>query len=283
VDNSNDAKLLIRILNYLRTEADRQDAIQGFFLSNILLLGGLAYYTGQLLDQAANGAFGNDAFSLSQVTLTLTGNGSRLYNMLTDAEYPFADVMKDLFRAGASKKDEDLRVEFDGLFAHNDEPAPKVTVALGLLQNTRQGDLRNVPVANVAAEEGFPTPDGETSFDTSLVDFYQSVIKRETTFDPPREVPPNLEGFLDALGDAMPFGKHGQFKVIPAAHRDWTEDLKQEVYARAVPFIKNRGHDNAILAEDIEGMDENDRPALEPLFIAQVVGMMEAIRQEYAG
>ena len=283
VDDSNDAKLLIRILNYLRTEADRQDAIQGFFLSNTLLLGGLAYYTGQLLDQAADGGFGNEAFSLSQVTLTLTGNGSRLYNMLTNAEYPFADVMKQLFRAGAGKKEEDLNVEFDGLFTHNDEPAPKVTVALGLLQNTRQGELRDVPVANVAAEEGFPTPDGETNFNTSLVDFYQSVVKKETTFDPPREVPPNLEGFLDALGDAMPFGKHGQFKVIPAAHRDWTEDLKEEVYTRAVPFIKNRGHDNAILAEDIEGVAEEDRPALEPLFIAQVVGMMEAIRQEYAG
>ena len=283
VDDSNDAKLLIRILNYLRTEADRQDAIQGFFLSNTLLLGGLAYYTGQLLDQAADGGFGNEAFSLSQVTLTLTGNGSRLYNMLTNAEYPFADVMKQLFRAGAGKKEEDLNVEFDGLFTHNDEPAPKVTVALGLLQNTRQGELRDVPVANVAAEEGFPTPDGETNFNTSLVDFYQSVVKKETTFDPPREVPPNLEGFLDALGDAMPFGKHGQFKVIPAAHRDWTEDLKEEVYTRAVPFIKNRGHDNAILAEDIEGVAEEDRPALEPLFIAQIVGMMEAIRQEYAG
>ena len=282
-DNFDDAHLLIRSSNYLRTKADRQDAIQGFFLSNMLLLGGLAYHTGQLLQWAADGGFGSDAFGLSQVTLTLTGNGSRLYNTLTNAEYPFADVMKQLFLAGAGKKEEDLRVDFDGLFTHNDEPAPKVNVALGLLQNTRKGDLHDVPVANVAAEEGFPTPEGETSFDTSLVDFYQSVVKKETTFDPPREVPPNLEGFLDALGDAMPLGKHGQFKVIPAAHRDWTEDLKQEVYTRAVPFIKNRGHDNAILAEDIEGVAEEDRPALEPLFIAQIVGMMEAIRQEYAG
>jgi hypothetical protein len=282
VDNSNQSKLLIRILNYLRTEADQQDAIQGFFLSNALLLGGLAYYTGQLLDQAAEGGFGNDPFSLSQVTLTLTGNGSRLYNMLTNPEYPFADVMKQLFRAGAGMHEDALRVEFDGLFTHNDVPAPKVTVALGLLQNTRQGELRDVPVANIAAEEGYPTPNGETSFDTSLVDFYQSVVKKEAKFDPPQQVPPNLDVFLDALGDAMPFGKHGQFKVIPAAHRDWTDELKDDVYSRAVPLIKNRGHDNAILAEDIEGVAEEDRPALEPLFIAQVVGMMEAIRQEYA-
>jgi len=282
VDDSDESKLLIRILNYLRTEADQQGVIQGFFLTNALLMGGLAYYTGQLLRVAAQGGFDQAPFSLSQVTLTLTGNGSRLYNMLTETQYPFSEIMKRLFRAGAKQDEEDLMVDFDGLFEYNDTPAPKVTVALGLLRNTRHSDMRDVPVANITAEEGYPAPDGETEFDSSLVDFYQSVFNKETSFDPPREVPANLRRFLDAMGEVMPYGKHGQFKVIPAAHGSWAEDLKTSVYERAVPLIKNRGHDNARLAEDIEGMAEEDRPALEPLFVAQLVGLMEAIREEYA-
>lgn len=282
VDDSDEAKLLIRILNYLRTEADQQGVIQGFFLTNALLMGGLAYYTGQLLRVAAQGGFDKSPFSLTQVTLTLTGNGSRLYNMLTETKYPFAQIMKRLFRAGAKRDEEEVMVDFDGLFEYKDTPAPKVTVALGLLRNTRHSDLRNVPVANITAEEGYPGPDGDTDFDSSLVDFYQSVFKKETSFDPPGEVPANLRRFLDTLGEVMPYGKHGQFKVIPSAHQDWAQDLKTSVYERAVPLIKNRGHDNARLAEDIEGMAEEDRPALEPLFVAQLVGLMEAIREEYA-
>jgi hypothetical protein len=114
------------------------------------------------------------------------------------------------------------------------------------------------------------------------VDYYQSVFKKDTSFDPPAEAPPNLEQFFDALGESMPYGKHGQFQVIPAAQKQWAEDLKTSVYDRAVPEIKNRGLRNARQAEDIEGMAEEDRPALEPLFIAQIVGMMEAVRDEYA-
>ena len=283
VDRSNEAKLLIRILNYLRTEADQKDAIQGFFLSNTMLMGGLAYYTGQLLKIASTGGFGNEAFPLSKVTITLTGNGSRLYNMLTDTRYPFSDVMKQLFKAGTQEDlDVDRDIDFEGLFTYNSVPAPKVTVALGLLRNTRHGELRDVPVANIAAEEGYPTPNGETAFDSSLVDFYQSIVRNRTRFEPPRDVPPNLTTFLDALGDAMPYGKHRQFKVIPSAHKTWTDELKSDTYRRAVPAIKNRGHDNAQLAEDIEGVAKEDRPALEPLFVAQLVGLMDAIREEYA-
>jgi hypothetical protein len=282
VDDSNKAKLLIRILNYLRTEAEQQGVIQGFFLTNALLMGGLAYYAGQLLRVAAQGGFDQEAFRLSEATLSLTGNGSRLYNMLNQTQYPFSEIMKRLFRRGAKQEERDLMVDFEGIFEHNNTPAPKVTVALGLLRNTRHDELRDVPVANITAEEGYPTPDGETDFETSLVDFYQSVFKKKTSFDPPREVPANLRQFLDAMGEAMPYGKHGQFRVIPAAHKRWAEELQTSVYERAVPLIKNRGHDNARQAEDIEGMAEEDRPALEPLFVAQLVGLMEAIRKEYA-
>ena len=282
VDASGDARLLGKILNHMRSQSDGTEVVQGFFLTNTLLMGGLAYYTGQLLQVAADGGFGNDPFPLSKVTLTLTGNGSRLYNVLNDSRYAFADVMKQLFRAGAEKDEKEFRLDFKGLFNYNGTPAPKVTVALGLLRPKTKGEMTEIPTANIAAEAGYPSADGETTFDTSLADFYQSVLRRETRLEPPRTAPLNLSRFLDALGNAMPYGKHGKFQVIPAAPKNWTDDLKDEMYSRAVPEIKNRGYANAELAEGFETMPEDERPALEPLFIAQLVGLIEAIREDYA-
>lgn len=283
VDSSNDAQLLIRILNYLRTEASEGDAIQGFFLSNLLLMGGLAYFAGQLMKMASEGKLEGDAFPLSKVTITLTGNGSRLYNMLTDTKYEFSNIMEELFRVGATVEDDDLPIKFDGLHRYNNVIAPKVSVALGLLKSSDKGELRDVPVANITGEEGYPSVhDTETTFSSSLVEYYQAIHKNEVRMDPPVEVPDNLERFLDALEDALPYGKHREFKVIPAARKEWSDKLKSSVYRQAVPNIKDRGYENAKLADGIESIPEQDRPALEPLFVAQIAGLIDAVREQYA-
>lgn len=285
-DRSNSGALLAQILNYLRTEAKSGDAVQGFFLSNTLLLGGLSYYAGQLLSKASEGGFEERrTFNLSRVPITMTGNGSRLYNMLTIEEQPFSDIMGNLFRRGLRDDlgDEGL-VRFEGLFSYQGEIAPKVTVALGLLRDSRRRELEDVPVANIVGEEGYPydTQEGVTEFDSSLVSFYQAVADRDISFEPPREVPENLGRFLTGLGEELPYGRHGQFEVIPDCKDGWSEDLKTDLYRRAVPLIKDRGYENADLAEGIEKEPEDKRPALEPLFVAQVVGLIEAIREQYA-
>jgi hypothetical protein len=285
-DRSNSGALLAQILNYLRTEAERGGAVQGFFLSNALLLGGLSYYSGQLLGEASEGGFEERrTFNLSRVPITMTGNGSRLYNMLTIEEEPFSDIMGNLFRRGLRDDVSDGGfVQFEGLFSYQGEIAPKVTVALGLLRDSGQEELEDVPVANIVGEEGYPydTSEGVTQFDSSLVSFYQAVADRDISFEPPREVPKNLGRFLTGLGEELPYGRHGQFEVIPDCRDGWTEDLKTDLYRRAVPLIKDRGYENADLAEGIEKEPEDKRPALEPLFVAQVVGLVEAIREQYA-
>lgn len=283
VDSSNDAQLLVRILNYLRTEASEGDAIQGFFLSNLLLMGGLAYFAGQLMKMASEGKLEGGPFPLSKVTITLTGNGSRLYNMLTDTKYEFSSIMEKLFRVGATVEDNDLPIKFDGLHRYNDVIAPKVSVALGLLKSTDKGELRDVPVANITGEEGYPSVrDTQTEFSSSLVEYYQAIHKNEVRMDPPVEVPQNLERFLDALEEALPYGMHREFKVIPAAHKEWADKLKSSVYRQAVPSIKDRGYENAKLADGIESISKKDRPALEPLFVAQIAGLIDAVREQYA-
>ncbi|WP_157621417.1 acetate and sugar kinases/Hsc70/actin family protein [Salisaeta longa] len=282
VSEAGRSRLLERTLNHMRSQAEGANVVKGFFLTSTLLMGGLSYYTGQLLRVAADGGFDNEPFELSKVTLTLTGNGSRLYNVLGDAEYAFDDVMEQLFRAGAKIDNNDLRLDFEGLYDYNGTPAPKVTVALGLLRSQDGDEMEDIPTANVAAEAGYPMSEGETSFDTSLVELYQSVLNRDTRFEPPRTAPPNLTKFFDVLGEAMPYGKNGQFPVVPGVAEHWTNDLKGPMYTHAVPDIKNRGYANAQLAEGFEKMPENERPALEPLFIAQLVGLIDAIREEYA-
>lgn len=284
-DRSNSGKLLARILNYLRTEAKAGGPIQGFFLTNALLLCGLAYYAGQLLKAASEGKFEERrTFSMSRVSITLTGNGSRLYNTLNIDEHPFSEVMKRLFHLGLEREENDDLVRFEGLFKYRDEIAPKVTVALGLLRESRRSKLRDVPVANVVGEEGYPydTHEGKTVFDSSLVSFYQAVENRDVLLEPPQEAPPNLSRFLNGLGEVLPYGRHGEFEVIPQSKKGWAGTLLSDLYRKAVPHIKDRGYENAKLAKGIEGEPEDKRPALEPLFIAEVVGLIEAIREQYA-
>ncbi|MFB6272469.1 MAG: hypothetical protein ABEL51_06200 [Salinibacter sp.] len=284
-NRSSSGALLAQILNYLRTEAESGDAVQGFFLSNTLLLGGLSYYAGQLLNKASEGNFEEHrTFSLSRVPITMTGNGSRLYNMLTHQEVPFSSVMENLFRCGLPDDcKEGLDVEFKGLFQYQGETAPKTSVALGLLCTEEDQHWEDVPRANIVGEEGYScgAQEKRTEFDDSLVDFYQMVAERKIHFDPPQKVPEVLDHFLTRLGEELPYGRNGPFEVIPGCKSDWEEDLKTDLYLRAQRHIKNRGYQNASLAEEIVGGSDTKRP-LEPLFMTQIAGLLDAVREHYA-
>jgi hypothetical protein len=190
--------------------------------------------------------------------------------------------MEKMFLRGADVTPGEVPIRFDGLYEYEGEPAPKVTVALGLLRDGADSKLEDVPVANIVGEQGYAEPRGETEYDSSLVSYYQAVQKDEVRFDPPQFIPENLERFIDGLDEDLPYGMHGEFEVVPNAKKDWSEQLKDRVYRRAIPRIKDRGYANAELAKGIEKEPENKRPALEPLFVAEIVGMIDAVRDLYA-
>ena len=121
----------------------------------------------------------------NHIDLILTGNGSKLYRLIDNEEFPYSRVMKDVFVRGLRQSNpEDAIVHADhinvsGLFRlPNGEPAPKTSVALGLLTSPPPGlddDVSMVPVANIMGENHYAVDGVEAEETDSLVDFYQKV------------------------------------------------------------------------------------------------------------
>jgi len=273
-------KLLVKILNYLRDEAEQGDAVHGFFLSITLIFTGLSYYAGQLLRLASGGTFEGQVFTLNKVTMALTGNGSRLYHMLDHSQAPFSEVMKSLFKKGLEPRSgNQVPVIFQGPHKYNGRTAPKVSVALGLLSDAAvaQG-LPSVPVANVVGESGYGENGDEVAFDEASLPFYQRANHR--AFKVPTSPPPNLKRFLKSLDAVLPYGMNDQFEVVPRAESDWCDRLQTELYDQARPFINDRIKDNA---REYDGLEKKkEQPALEPLFIVELGSLLDAVRESHA-
>ena len=275
-------RVLESALTRLRTRAGSEDSkpVRGFFLTLAVLFPGLAYYAGQLMASASSGSFGR-GFSVQNVRLLLTGNGSKFYRMLGVDAAPFAPVMERMFRVGLGR--EDAVVECTGVYALDGREAPKVTVALGMLQQSGSED-RPVPVANVAGERGFRANGVMTEEGSQLASFYSALADHKLEFEPPHEAPPNLQRFAGALGDALPYGKHGQFSVVPHAGKDWHEELTGGLYRSSRGAVKRRAvHTAEVLQRQLQGVAESDLPALEPLFVTELAALLEAVRTTHAG
>jgi hypothetical protein len=131
-------------------------------------------------------------------------------------------------------------------------------------------------------ETGYPAPEGETRFNTPLVDFYQAIDKGDVSLRVPRTAPENLSRFIETLGEVMPYGMHDQFEIIPEATLDWHEALQEGLYEQARPLLNNRIYASAETARGIEKIQKKKRPALEPLFVAQLAALIGAVRRHYA-
>jgi hypothetical protein len=120
-------------------------------------------------------------------------------------------------------------------------------------------------------------------FDRPLLDFYQTV-EDPGRFSVPQEVPPVLRRFLDQLDDALPYGRAGEQGeiVVPGADRHWCDRLKTEVYKHAKSHLDNRLKQTASETQGVEQLPEGARPALEPIFIAELASLIEAIRELHA-
>jgi hypothetical protein len=294
-----------RLLNILgtlrRLTGDLEDpgvrAVKGFFTSIVLLIGGLGYVSGLLLRAASEGMLGDKPFNLRTAEVLLTGNGSKLYNLIDHEEAPFRPVLQRMVLAGLAAADaepatsfspEDMRrVTFDGLYRLNGRPAPKVTVAMGLLRAGTAG--RNggdrVPLANIMAEEGYAVGGATAAVGDSLITFYRQVREELQVFSPPAEAPEHLRRLLDALGSALPNGINGGLAVIPRAGSNWHVPLRDTLYRRSEKYILNRIMQNANTLSDELGnnrFSEDEIPALEPLLVTEVCALLDQIREDYA-
>lgn len=286
-DTSDHSKQLRRILNDVRAIARSDDSkkrsIQGFFLTTTLLMSGVSYLGGRLLRAASDGDIpGCRPFNLTEVRIRLMGNGSRVYNMLHHPDDSFGRIMLKTFEAGL---DADV-ADFDGLYRdHENRVAPKVAVARGLLTESIEDGDAKVPVANLAMEEGYPSPDenGSTRSNTPLVDLYRAIDTRDVRLDLPDRLPPNMSRFVNVLGDALPYGWNGELDVIPAlSDEDWQRQLKDaDLYRRHMrPILTDRIYEKAEDSRGLEGPGQN--PALEPLFVTNLAALIGAIRRTYA-
>lgn len=285
---------LASILDRLRERASEDDktgqAIRGFFLSLVLQFCSIAFYAGCLLNAASRGTFARQVrgrkpgFPLTGVKLTLTGNGSKLYKMLTLSDAPFQRVFQEMFTLGLGTQ-EDARklVEFHGLYSlpSATKPSPKVTVALGLLTEAPTAQMDPIPVANIVGEERYEFNGETTAFDTSLLQFYQYVQQNTGQYEAPRQAPPLLAFFLDKLGEILPNGKNAHFEVIPKAGRDWHLALKEQSYPNATRHLRSRVIANA-REVDPELQEDEEVPSLEPLFICEVLAILQEIRETMA-
>jgi hypothetical protein len=278
-DNAKAGSLDI-ILQTLRQQArDTQEvaarrAIQGFFLSAVLQLGGMAYYAGLLLREAARGTFGK-AFEPMKIHLCLTSGSHALYRMLDAPEVPFHPVLTALFKAGLANQ---------AAYVVAEEAFLPSVGAEGLLALRPDLDLpAYIPplVPDLVGEEI-----GMRRFTDSLVAFYQQ-IGPNGQFTAPDTIPPILAQFLDELHRLLPAGfnrRDGQkgLAVIPMLGDGWHAPLKGDLYARARNEIRNRVRRNANkLAKDRQATGDVGLPSQEPLFMVELWSLLEVIRETY--
>ncbi len=285
-DDDPSGRLLANVFLNL-AEAGRADdaagrAIRGFFLTNVLMFGGLAYYAGRLLAAAAHGDIpGSPAFPISDTTLTLTGNGAKLFRTVSSDRSSFGPVMDALFRLGLGPDAQPQRVHFEGVYKLDGVAAPKTTVAMGLLS---AGSPTNdpIPVANVVGEtlDAAAGEPGQT-FASPLVPFYAR-IRRGGAYVAPAAPPEDLARFLDALNAEIPRGERNGYPVVPGVGRDWHTGVKETLYPRSVGTLQER------LAATAAGLTDSDddlsvTSAMEPLFIAELAALVDQVREDYAG
>lgn len=273
------ANVFLNLAESGRADDDAGRAIRGFFLTNVLMFGGLAFYAGRLLTAASEGAIpgGLGPFPVGDTTLTLTGNGAKLFRAISSERSPFGPVFEALFRLGLGERAQPARLHFNGIYTLDDTAktvAPKATVALGLLQGDGSAGAR-IPVANVVGE----VVDGQP-FTSPLVPFYAR-LRRGEPYRAPAAPPADLARFLDALDEHIPRGERNGYPVVPGAGRDWHVGLKDTLYPRSVGTLLERLATTAAKLKDSDD-DVTVTWALEPLFVAELGALIDQVREDYA-
>ena len=297
LEGSNLDKVVVNLTNSSDDEEGR--AIQGFFLSLSLLFGGLAFQAGRYHRAASEGhVVGVEPFALERTRLTLTGNGSKLYRLLSPDGYSFHPVFEAVFReglrgapAGGDGASEDpaehTSLVMDGVYSDGGAELAKATVALGLVSgDAGTGTPPVLPVPDFIGED---LPGVEGGPLAPAGPFYAAFARDDRSFQSPRQAPPELSAFLDAMGREMPRGKNGGHTVVPGLSNDWSSWVKTDLYPDAAPLVRDRlGEVVGGRSFDVEVVQDRPRPGdgeypmLEPLFVTEVAALLQRIREEYA-
>lgn len=282
---------LVMDLRLDETSPERRRAVEGFFLSATLLFSGLAYFSGYVTRKVSESSLGRaDALRGDPLRIEMTGNGSKLYRLLAGGGgVEFHPVFVDLFRAGMRQADADLelpKVSFGGIYKHHGAEAPKVSVALGLLETApeKEEEMEKVKKGGIPLYAGVGE-EIEAKPGISAREYYEEVYSQGSAFRQPDEPPMLLRRFLDALDDRMPHGLNGDARIVPLSRgtETWAEDLLDQLYATARGKIADRVVETAKAVKNLGGVAEGKESALEPLFIAELAGLLDAIREAYAG
>ena len=297
-------KVVVNLTDVSDDEEGR--AVKGFFLSLSLLFGGLAFQAGRFHRAASEGhVIGVEPFALEQTRLTLTGNGSKLYQLLSPDGYSFHPVFEAIFREGlrgapaGSHEDEENPAEheenpadhislvMDGVYKDNGAELAKATVALGLV--SRDAGAGTPPILPVPDFIGEDLPGVEGGPLAPAGAFYAAFARDDRSFQSSREAPPELSAFLDAMGQALPRGRNLGHTVVPGLTNDWSTWIKNDLYPGAAPLVRDRlGEVVDRKSFDIEVVQDRPEPGdgeypmLEPLFITEVAALLQRIREEYA-
>ena len=271
-----------------RTDEDKKrDAAEGFFLSNVILFCGIFYYAGQLLREVADGNLGHNSFTISEVKFTLTGNGSKLITSLEDDSHPFDTVLRAMLLRGLRVSEEDIasrkvKADLEYVVDSNGEKIdPKAAVAFGLSESKEVEEVEDIPVTNIVGEQGYVVDGEETNLCSPLIDFYREVKKDIGSFEPPTSPPENFNRFFECLEEVLPYGENEELDVVPEMHEAWATDLRDRLYPTATHRIRDRVRAEASEIGDLDKLGRR-QPALESLFVIELAGFLEAIREEYA-
>lgn len=237
---------------------DVKKSTRGFFLTLVLLYGGMAYQAGRLLKKGGE--------QESNLQIDLIGNGSRFYHYLRVGDKPFDPILCLLFNLGYQSNTQlNLTVKFqeDG----------KSFVARGLLEGPAE-----VEVAPVTLDKG------------SLEEFNARLRPNsQMKFN-------DIDEFLGGLSNNLPGGKFQQNTVIPFCVDDIRNELSGLVL-KTVDMVKIEELENARRhSELLAQADQFDRSnngkeaelrrseaaAIEPPFITRLGALLDVIRDEYA-
>jgi hypothetical protein len=269
---------LEEVLAGLRNQASDEPAdclaVRGYFLSLVLLFGGMAFHAGRLLRQVLeNKLDGVTKLPFTCINMHLVGNGSAYYEMLESELAPFRLPFEGLFRAGLDfpKAIASVLVKFQNVPKDKSVKRPKALVSLGILHGEGGNIGDRLPVLAVPED----------------MDYYDKVAKAGHGHALDGTVPADLRAFFTALQQYLPNGSsHNDFEVVPFGGAQTNEGLDRELeqlYGSEVcrSFVRVHEIENAVNFREAQKKNREATLAVEPLFVTRLRGLIHAITQNY--
>jgi len=263
-----DENSLYDVGNYLRKTGESESRfskpLRGFFLTLLLLYGGLAHQAARLLRQ--------HKIHTNNLQILFIGNGSRFCRLLGNDRVVMQPILQHIFASGGSNRN--VIVEANVVFCG------KTIVSEGLLYASQQKNLDQAPVLE----------------DLEANEYLNSCNIRGKKSSKPGSGASDLEDFVGILDRCLVDGKIGQTKIIPKCEGSLTDELSrlvQDACTRAWEHEKcNAAELNKLLEKAEEARRDGNKyheakykeavALIEPVFITRLRCLLDAVRQKYA-